>query len=126
MTRPIRDGAHRQYVDEVIGNRSHGQSIGVVSNKGDVITFNVDCSVEKVLAQFRADYSLELISFDVQSHHSQALYSFKMEDKIPAEHFRIQFQIPAALSGIFKIQTMFVIENIEHFHVYEGGYFRVK
>ena len=103
-----------------------GEKENSVSSKGEIITFNIDCSVGKVLAQFKANYSLEMISFDVQSQHSQALYSYKTEDKIPFENFCVQFQALAALSGVFKIQTMLLIENTEHFHVYEGGYFRIK
>ncbi|MFQ5769040.1 MAG: hypothetical protein ACE5HX_00785 [bacterium] len=96
-----------------------------VFNKGEMVTFNIDCVVAKIIAQLKAPFTLEVHSFDVRSHHSQALYSFKKEDQIQSEVFRVQFQIEAVLSGIFKLQTLFIIHNTEHFHVNEESYFRI-
>ncbi|NUO82546.1 hypothetical protein HUU05_20940 [candidate division KSB1 bacterium] len=96
-----------------------------VFKRGQVIEFVLDCAAANFFTELKSPYTIELISFDLRTQNPQPLYSFQEYGHLTAEYFRVIFQAPALVAGIFRLQSILLIDNSEHFSIPMGVNFVV-
>ncbi len=89
------------------------------------IEFILDGAVSTFLTALNSPFTIELISFDLRTQNPQPLYSFQEYGHLTTEYFRVKFQAPALVAGIFRLQSILLIDNSEHFSIPSGVNFVV-
>lgn len=96
-----------------------------VFKRGQEIEFVLDGAAANLLVELKSPFTIELISFDLRTQNPQPLYSFQEYGRLTAEYFRVRFQAPALVAGIFRLQSILLIDNTEHFSIPSGVNFVV-
>lgn len=104
---------------------AHANTPSAVFKRGQEIEFVLDGAASTFLAELASPFTIELISFDLRTQNPQPLYSFQEYGRINAEYFRVKFQAPALVAGIFRLQSILLIDNTEHFSIPSGVNFVV-
>ncbi len=104
---------------------AHAGEPNAVFKRGQEIEFILDGAVVNLLTELKSPFTIELISFDLRTQNPQPLYSFQEYGHLTSEYFRVAFQAPALVAGIFRLQSILLIDNTEHFAIPMGVNFVV-
>lgn len=96
-----------------------------VFKRGQRIEFVLHGAAASFLVDLQSPFTIELISFDLRSQNPQPLYSFQEYGRLTSEYFRVTFQAQALVAGIFRLQSILLIEGTEHFSIPPGVNFVV-
>lgn len=104
---------------------AQSEAPSAVFKRGQEIEFILDGAVSAFLTELNSPFTIELISFDLRTQNPQPLYSFQEYGHLTMEYFRVKFQAPALVAGIFRLQSILLIDNSEHFSIPSGVNFVV-
>lgn len=93
--------------------------------KDNTVTFHIICAATEIFSKLSSDFSIQAIAQDLSNFLPQKIYSFSYESKLKYPFFEIVFQTKAVLEGIFRIQVIFTVGQVEYFCVYDNCIFRV-
>jgi hypothetical protein len=104
---------------------AHGNAPNAVFKRGQEIEFVLNGAASTFLTELASPFTIELISFDLRTQNPQPLYSFQEYGRLTAEYFRVTFRAPALVAGIFRLQSILLIDGTEHFSIPSGVNFVV-
>ncbi len=104
---------------------AHGNEPNAVFKRGQELEFILDGAASNFLTELASPFTIELISFDLRTQNPQPLYSFQEYGRLTAEYFRVKFQTLALVAGIFRLQSLLLIDGTEHFSIPSGVNFVV-
>jgi len=94
-------------------------------DKNDAIQIHIICSATEILSRLKASFHLDAVSQDLLNLVSQRLYSFDLDGKLQFPNFEINYEIDAALRGVFRYHFVLRLNDVDCMCVHDACVFQV-
>ena len=102
-----------------------GEKRGSAFKKDTPLTFNICCTASGIMAQFKPEFEIHWISYDILRMQVQSLYNVTAYSKPFWPNFKIQFRLIPAAVGFFNFHVIVDPEVASLFWVRDGFVFKI-